>query len=316
MKKSALLLVGFATFLLPLVGVSQKKVKVEQRQKKDSLSLVKVWGLATFLPGSGQVINKQYYKIPVFYGGVAAFGYIGYKSNLLYHESYNRYRIARVDLSKDFSIDGNLNAIPERALYLNNLADIEQSYSRFKQFRNVSYMAATAVYLLSIADAVVNYNDHQEHSPQKATILSAVFPGLGQVYNKKYWKVPILYGGFAALGYAISFQSKEYQRYKLAYNQFTDRKPETVDEFEGKRSADELKSARDYYRRNRDYAILGTVALYALNIIDAHVDATLYDYEIDDNLSLRVVPTIINDNYLFAQKGSPFAPGLSMSLNF
>ncbi|WP_320054163.1 DUF5683 domain-containing protein [uncultured Acetobacteroides sp.] len=316
MKKSALLLVGFVVFLLPLVGLSQKKIKVEQPQKKDSLSIVKVWGLATILPGSGQVINKQYYKIPVFYGGIAGLGYIGYKSNLLYHESYNKYRIASVELSKDFSIDGSFNTISKKALYRNNLVGIENDYTRFKQYRNVCYMAATAVYLLSIADAVVNYNDHQEHSPQKATILSAVFPGLGQVYNKKYWKVPILYGGFAALGYAISFQGKEYQRYKLAYNLVTDKNPETIDEFEGKRSADELKSARDYYRRNRDYAILGTVLLYALNIIDANVDATLYDYEVDDNLSLRVVPTILNENYLVAQKGSPFAPGLTMSLNF
>jgi hypothetical protein len=316
LKKSALLLVGFAILLLPFVGFSQKKVKAEQQQKKDSLTIVKVWGLATFLPGSGQIINKQYYKIPVFYGGIAGFGYVGYKSNLLYHESYNKYKIAQVNLAKDFSIDGSFNTIGKRALYRNNLEGIENDYARFKQYRNVCYMAATAVYLLSIADAVVNYNDHQEHSPQKATILSAVFPGLGQVYNKKYWKVPILYGGFAALGYAMSFQGKEYKRYKRAYNLLTDRNEETVDEFNGKRSADELKSARDYYRRNRDYAILGTVLLYALNIIDANVDATLYDYEIDDNLSLKVVPTIVNENYLFAQKGSPFAPGLSMSLNF
>lgn len=302
--------------MLPFAGLSQKKAKVEQQQKKDSLTIRKVWGLATILPGSGQVINKQYYKIPVFYGGIAGFGYIGYKSNRLYHESYEKYRIAQIDLSKDFSKDGSIDNISKRTLYRNNLTGIENDYTRFKQYRNVSYMTATAIYLLSIADAVVNYNDHQEHSPQKATILSAVFPGLGQVYNKKYWKVPILYGGFAALGYAISFQGKEYQRYKLAYNLFTDKNPDTIDEFNGKRSADELKSARDYYRRNRDYAILGTVALYALNIIDAHVDATLYDYEIDDNLSLRVTPKILNENYLFAQKGTPFTPGLTMYLNF
>jgi hypothetical protein len=312
LKKSVLLLVGFTTLLLPLIGHSQKRVKNEQLQKKDSLSILQVWGLASILPGSGQIINKQYYKIPIFYGGIAGFGYIGYKSNQLYNEAYNKYKIAQMDLS----INGNFNNISDGTLYRNNLTNIENDYTRFKQYRNVSYMAASAIYLLSIADAVVNFNDHQEHSPQKATILSTVFPGLGQVYNKAYWKVPLIYGGFAALGYGISFQGKEYKRYKEAYNLFTDKDPLTIDEFGGKRSADELKSARDFYRRNRDYAILGTVVLYVLNIIDAHVDASLYDYEIDDNLALRVVPTIINDSYFVAQKGNPFAPGLTMTLNF
>lgn len=316
MKNRVLLLVGFAALLLPSVGLAQRKTVEVQRQKKDSLSILKLWGLSSILPGSGQIINKQYYKLPIFYGGIAGFGYVAYKSNQLYHESYDKYKLAQTDFSKSFSLEGDLGNISKRATYRNNLTTIENDYLRFKQYRNVCYMAATAMYLLSVADAVVSYNDHQEHSPQKATILSAVFPGLGQAYNKKYWKIPIIYGGFAALGYAISFQGKEYKRYKLAYNLLTDRNPETIDEFNGKRSPDELKSARDYYRRNRDYAILGAVVLYALNVIDAHVDATLYDYEIDDNLSLRVTPTLMDGTYFATGKGSWVTPGLSMSFKF
>lgn len=275
-----------------------------------------MWGLAAVLPGSGQIINKQYYKVPIFYGGIAGLAYMGYKSNQLYHESSQMYQIAQMDLSQNLSLGSDLSNIGKGVSYRNNLTNIENDVVRYKQYRNISYMAATAVYLLSVADAVVNFNDNQEHSPQKATILSAVIPGLGQIYNKKYWKVPVIYGGFAALGYGITFQNSEYKRYKRAYNDLTDKDPLTIDEFAGKRSAEELKSARDYYRRYRDYAILGAVALYIANVIDAHVDASLYDYEIDDNLALRVTPTIVNENYLIARSGNPFMPGLTMTLNF
>lgn len=296
--------------------VFAQKAKSAEQPKKDSLTAVKVWGLSAILPGSGQFINKQYYKIPIFYAGIAGFGYIGYKSNKLYKETYNRYKIATTDPTNFSTFNGDFNNIGGRLPDVNNLNDLQNHYIRYKQYRNISYGAASAIYLLSIADAVVNFKDNQEHSPTKATILSTIFPGLGQVYNGKYWKVPILYGGFTAFGYAISFTGSEYKRYKTAYNYATDNDPNTVDEFNGKRSPDQLKSVRDYYRRNRDYAIIGCAALYVLNIIDANVDASLYDYEIDDNLSVKIEPTFVNDGYWVAQQSTPFAPGMKLTFKF
>lgn len=302
--------------MAPTLGWGQKAKVNELQQRKDSLTLSKVWGLSMILPGSGQFINKQYYKIPIIYAGIGGLGYIGYKSNSLYHEYYKKYQIATanpIDFSKSSGgIEGTKNALA----YANQLNSIQNDYIRFKQMRNISYGAAGALYLLSVADAVVNFDDKQEHSVGKATILSTIFPGLGQAYNKKYWKIPILYGGFTALGYAISFNSREYKRYQKAYNYVTDRNPDTVDEFNNAISADQLKSNRDYFRRNRDYAIIGTVAVYILNIVDAHVDASLYNYEIDDNLAFRVTPTFFNEGGWVAQQSNPFTPGLRVTFNF
>lgn len=305
------------TLLLPSFVMAQKARKDDKQQhKKDSLSIYAVWGLSTVLPGSGQFINKQYYKIPIFYAGIGAFAYMGYKSNQRYHESYAKYKLATSPLGQSPSGNINFDDISTGLLYKNNLVDVENNYIKNKQLRNISYTTAGAIYLLSIADALVNFDDNKDHSPAKATILSAIFPGLGQMYNHKYWKIPILYGGFAGLGYGISFNSREYKRFKTAYNLLTDKNPDTVDEFNGARSADELKSARDYYRRNRDYTIIGTAALYVLNIVDAHVDATLFDYDISDNLSVRIEPTFINDNYLYAQGSDPYQMGMRLTLNF
>ena len=143
------------------------------------------------------------------------------------------------------------------------------------------------------------------HSPHKATVYSAVLPGLGQIYNKKYWKLPILYGGFAALAYSIHWNNNYYVKYKKAYSDIADDDPTTnsfkdldieghwdfsdpsqVSQFETR-----LKNAKEASRRYRDMCIIGTVALYALNIIDATVDAHFFDFNISGDLSMNWTPT-------------------------
>lgn len=121
-------------------------------------------------------------------------------------------------------------------------------------------------------------------SPAKAAFYSAVLPGLGQAYNKKYWKIPIVY---AALGTGVYFyvsNNKEYNRYRDAYKRrlagFED------DEFFNKVNLDGLQRAQKYYRKNKEISLLVTVGLYALNIIDANVDAHLLQYNVNDNLTL------------------------------
>lgn len=127
-------------------------------------------------------------------------------------------------------------------------------------------------------------------SPARAAFYSAILPGLGQAYNKKYWKIPIVY---AALGTGIYFyldNDKEYNRYRDAYKRrlagFTD------DEFYGVGSSpnisnDGLIRAQRTLRRNKELSLLITIGIYALNIIDANVDAHLLQYNVDDNLALK-----------------------------
>jgi hypothetical protein len=139
---------------------------------------------------------------------------------------------------------------------------------------------------------LVNSSFLKSHSPAKASIYSALLPGLGQVYNRKIWKVPIIYAGFATLGYFIVDNNSEYQRFKNAYKALTDDNPLTIDEFNGQRSADELLFYKDQYRRWRDISLIITVVTYALNIVDANVDAHFFNYDISPDLSMNINPFI------------------------
>ena len=122
-------------------------------------------------------------------------------------------------------------------------------------------------------------------SPARAAFYSAVLPGLGQAYNKKYWKIPIVYAGLGIGIYFYIDNNKEYNRYRDAYKRrlagFED------DEFYGTVTTDGLEEAQKQFGRNREISLLVTLAIYALNIIDANVDAHLLQYNVDDNLSLK-----------------------------
>jgi hypothetical protein len=134
----------------------------------------------------------------------------------------------------------------------------------------------------------------KKHSPKKAAIMSAAFPGLGQIYNRKYWKLPIIYGGLGTLGYLITFNSLQYSYYRKAYLAKIDDDPLTIDEFPFA-SEDGLRQRLNQHRRTRDMLIAGAVLVYALNIIDASVDAHLFEFDVSDDLSLRVEPVIAPD---------------------
>ena len=140
------------------------------------------------------------------------------------------------------------------------------------------------------------------HSPRKATIYSAVLPGLGQLYNRKYWKVPLVYGGFATLGYFINFNNEQYTIYKQAYSDIIDTDPYTDSHLKLKVNpsllqpdrlsnfTEALRRQKDYWRRNRDLVVIGTVVFYAVNIIDASVDAHFFNFDISDDLTINWVP--------------------------
>lgn len=145
-------------------------------------------------------------------------------------------------------------------------------------------------------------------NPTRAVWLSALFPGLGQIYNRRYWKLPIIAGGFMGLGYATGWNNTQLQDYTQAYLDITDSDPNTnsymnffpptTDESSLDTSwlTSTLKSRRDYYRRNRDLCVICMVGLYLLCMLDAYVDATLVHFDISDNLSLDVAPTLLPDH--------------------
>lgn len=158
----------------------------------------------------------------------------------------------------------------------------------------------------SIAIIEVPENAEIIHSPKKAAIYSTVLPGLGQAYNKKYWKIPIIYAGFGTFGYFIGWNNKNYKTLSLAYSDFTDGDPDTDSyldlegskyyDLESESGQNEFKNAlnkqKDYYRRNRDLLIISIVGFYGLNIIDASVDAHLFDFDISEDLTFNWQPAM------------------------
>jgi hypothetical protein len=158
-------------------------------------------------------------------------------------------------------------------------------------------------------------------NPHTAMLLTAVVPGLGQIYNQSYWKAPLVWGGFAALIYAVSWNGHYYNQYYNAYLSVMDNKrdPNAYLELlpEGQkvdtlflRSA--LYSKQVSYRRNRDLSIIGLIGFYSLTILDAYVDAQLYDYDISPNLSLHVEPVFMSPSMYY----NPNSVGIKCQLTF
>lgn len=132
----------------------------------------------------------------------------------------------------------------------------------------------------------------QRHSPRKASILSAVAPGAGQIYNRKYWKAPIVWAGLGTAVYFINDNNREYKRYRTAYLALVDGDPDTVDEFEGRYSADQVLNVADTYRRWRDMSYIAFGLVYMLNVIDASVDAHFVRFDVSPVLSMGVGPSL------------------------
>jgi hypothetical protein len=149
--------------------------------------------------------------------------------------------------------------------------------------------------------------------PLKATMLAVAFPGLGQVYNKKYWKIPLVYAGFGGLVYSVGFNTDNYNTMMKAYQDFTDKIPETASYIELIKWAepssydpvlhpdtydpsseswvrDNLLQAVDYYKKYRDLSYIGIAAWYLISILDANVDASLFDFDVSDKLELQFSP--------------------------
>lgn len=162
---------------------------------------------------------------------------------------------------------------------------------------------------------------------KRAMWLAIVLPGAGQIYNRKYWKLPIVYGGFVGCAYALRWNNQMFRDYSQAYIDLMDDDPNTqsynqflhlgaeINDTNKEHYQKLFKNRKDTYRRWRDLSVFCLIGVYALSIIDAYVDASLSEFDISKDLSLKVEPTIINDS----RERNPLKAnslGLSCSLNF
>jgi hypothetical protein len=151
------------------------------------------------------------------------------------------------------------------------------------------------------------------HNAKKATLYSAVLPGLGQAYNRKYWKIPVIYAGFGTLAYFITTNTRNYHDFRTAYNIVfeNDTTAFAGNELIVKYDANltQLQEGRNFYRRNTELSWIIAGALYLLQIIDASVDANLYNFDVSDDVSVQFTP--VRDNYMFSAR-----PAMGLTLRY
>ena len=280
-----------------------KNGEVRKPLISDSMGLSKVCWLSLPLPGFGQIYNKQYWKLAVLYPVVGA------SVTMFVHEN-KQYKPLKAEYDQ-YLVDHGYMRTPE-------LDEIQTKLIRHNTMQQIYAGLAIATYLYFIGDAAVNYSTNEVSQVKKATTLSTICPGAGQIYNKSYWRVPIVIGGLASTIYTIDWNNRGYQRFKTAYSLRVDydNNPDkypngSADEFRGNYTATFLKNLKDSYRRNRDLCILLTAGIYLLNILDAHVDAHLQDYDISDDLSMNMEPF-----FDVTTVGSKPAMGVNLSLKF
>ncbi|GAA4296800.1 DUF5683 domain-containing protein [Nibribacter koreensis] len=155
--------------------------------------------------------------------------------------------------------------------------------------------------------------------PAKAAFYSAVLPGLGQAYNKSYWKIPLVYATGAVIGYFIYDNNRKYQTFATAYRYRTDGDPATVDAYvdngnykidlANDQGTNNLRRSRDFFRKYRDLDIILAVVAYGLNVMEAHVDAHLKGFDVSDDLSLQFTPG------LQRMANTSYAPMFTLQLN-
>ena len=280
-----------------------KRGEVREPFFSDSMKMSRVCLLSVPIPGFGQIYNKQYWKLGVLYPVV------GTSAALFFHEN-KMYKPLKAEYDQYLVDNGYLRTT--------ELDKIQTKLIQHNTRRQIYAGMAIASYLYFIGDAVINFDSPEVTKVNRATTLSTIFPGAGQVYNKSYWRVPIIIGGMASTIYTIDWNNRGYQRFRTAYSLKVDyeKNPEkypngAADEFHGAYSSTFLKNLKNSYRRNRDMCILLTAGVYLLQIMDAHVDSHLQDFDISDDLSMNLEPY-----FGYSSVGTQPVYGVNMSVNF
>ena len=270
-----------------------------------SIKIGTMFAGSLIVPGSAQYYNKDYWKMPVFYAGMGAFA----TSGGYYMNKYNKTKKAYdLYLSEKEAFEVNFGNIeyPFEAPVL----DLES-----KEKGTWLLVGAGLFYWGSILDGVVCYESDHEPNPGRATLYSALLPGLGQIYNGELFKVPIYWGCLLGSVHFLTNNNTNYQRFKNIYNEAS------LGDSMSPISAETAKWYRDVYRRYRDYAIVATALFYFLQVLDANVFAYMHDFEVTDDISLNVEPTIIIQDNAYAIQttgnyGHQNTVGLRLGLTF
>ena len=261
---------------------------------KNTLKIGTMFAGSVVLPGTAQIYNKDYWKLPIVYGGIGAFaGTGGYYLNR-YSKSKKAYEAWELDQT---------GPMPEIDL-------------QAKKTGTMLMIGAGLVYWGSLLDGVVSYEADKFPHPGRATLYSALLPGLGQIYNGELYKVPIYWGGLMLSIHFLTTNNTNYVRFKNIHNEAT-----TSSNYSGPISGETAKWYRDVYRRYRDYSILATALVYILQVIDANVFAYMHDFEVTDDISMQLEPAVIAPDNAYAMHNtgfnqSPNAVGLRLGLTF
>ncbi len=149
---------------------------------------------------------------------------------------------------------------------------------------------------LNMTDTTQFFQSKSTLDPSKAALYSAILPGLGQAYNRQLWKVPIIYGGVIAFAHFINYNHEIYNQFRSAEIAIFDNRPETVNPLEavapGRFSDQSIRRNRELFRRNRDFLIILAGAMYLLQIAEAHIAAHLKEFDVNESLSVSIVPSI------------------------
>lgn len=232
--------------------------------KKDERIGVLFAGSTVFI-GAGQIYNKQYWKLPIIYGGIGA----GIGMGIAYRNKWN------------------------------NTGD-----EKFRTISNLSFIGAGLVYWGTLMDEVINYHKDIQPHAGRATLYSILLPGLGQAYNGEFWKIPIYYGLILGSAHFLVINNINYHRYKWIHNIATAENST----YDGPISAETALYYRNVFRRYRDYSIVALAGFYLLQIIDANVFSYMQDFELSDDITMNISPTIIDSSPVYADNtyGRPF----------
>ena len=236
---------------------------------KRSASLKTLTMGSTIFVGGNQIYQKQYWKLPIIYGGIGAGVYGGIHFNQLYKNT---------------------------------------GEDRYKTYSTLSYVGAGLVWWGSLLDGAVCYERGKYPNAAKSTVYSILLPGLGQIYNGEFWKVPLYLGLMAGSAQFYIDNNVQYKRWKWIHNMATtdeegvERPPQ---------SGETAKYYRDAYRRFRDYSALAFVLSYLIQVIDANVFAYMQDFEVNDDITMRLEPAVMPVQYAAAP-----AVGMSIGIRF
>lgn len=229
---------------------------------------------STVFVGGAQIYNRQYWKLPLVYGGIAA----GIGGGIVYNHKWKDSGTSSDDR------DGDL-----------------------KTASTLFFAGAGLVYWGAIMDGTVNYKKDIPHQNGKATMYSLLFPGLGQAYNGEYWKIPIYYGLMLGSAHFYAQNNKNYHRYRRIYNEAS------ADGYTGPISASTALYYRNIYRRYRDYSIVAMVGSYLLQVIDANVFSYMRDFDLSDDIgvAMNISPAVISEEPVYAWNpyGEAFSGG-------